>query len=66
MAAIEQSGRSDQMASKLVWGILGGVVVGAALGAAAGNTAIGIAICVAVGAVAAGVWQYFDSRGVSS
>ncbi|MCC2612173.1 MULTISPECIES: hypothetical protein [Rhizobium/Agrobacterium group] len=50
------------MASKLVWGILGGTVLGAAFGQIGGNTGIGIAICIAVGAVAAGVWHYLETR----
>ena len=50
------------MAGKLVWGILGGLVLGAAFGYVAGNTAIGIAVCMAAGAVAAGIWHYFDKR----
>lgn len=49
------------MARKLVWGTLGGAVLGAAFGYLGGNTAIGIAICIAAGALAAGVWQYFES-----
>lgn len=50
------------MATKLIWGILGGLVVGAAFGFIAGNTPIGIAVCMAAGAIAAGVWQYMETR----
>ena len=50
------------MANKLIWGILGGAVLGAAFGSIAGNTAIGIAVCISAGAVAAGIWQYLETR----
>ncbi|MHA6692070.1 hypothetical protein [Devosia sp. A449] len=50
------------MANKLIWGILGGGVLGAAIGSIAGNTPVGIAVCIAAGAVAAGIWQYLETR----
>ncbi len=50
------------MASKLVWAILGGVVLGAAFGNVGGNSGIWIAVCTAVGAVAAGLWHYVETR----
>jgi uncharacterized membrane protein HdeD (DUF308 family) len=56
--------KDPPMAKKLVWGILGGVLLGAAFGSAAGNTAIGIAICIAAGAIIAGIWHYFEQRGI--
>ncbi|WP_181790648.1 hypothetical protein [Myxococcus llanfairpwllgwyngyllgogerychwyrndrobwllllantysiliogogogochensis] len=47
------------MSTRLVWGMLGGVVLGIAFG----NSGIGIAFCIAAGALAAGIWQYLETRG---
>jgi len=50
------------MANRLIWGILAGVVLGSSFGPLIGNTAIAIAACIALGVMAAGIWNFIETR----